>query len=190
MLEILKSYKETKSSTLKQKKKLKARVDMLKEEYSLARKEMDSTKISSLQTEINKVEQDIKILNAAISDATYIISWITTGRRPGALRGIERRAVYEREVAFEGKWLDLFIDQSAVIHELPKPDQEEMQMKSDLIEDLKECLTERQIEIFSMLAEGIGQTEIAKMLGVSKQAIHETIARGRRNIKEAGWVLV
>lgn len=190
MLDILKSYRNTKSSTVKQKKKMKARVAWVSEEINRLSGSDNFGEIILLEKEKEKIEHDIGILNAAISDATYIISWITKGGMPGALRGIERRAVYEREVTFDGKWLDLFIEQNSIIHEVPEPDEDEVKMKRELIEDLKGCLTDRQAEVFLMLAEGIEQTEIAGMLGVTKQAVHETIARGRRNIKEAGWVLV
>lgn len=189
MRDILQSYKETKSYTLKQKRVLEKEFVCLEKEM-LGEKKVSLARVRFVKDRLQKIEHDIEILNAAISDATYVITWIQTGRMPGSIRGIERRAAYEREVSFESQWLDLLKDKNAVIHELPEEDESVQEMKSDLVNELKEYLTERQLEVFVMLGEGMEQLDIAKALGISKQAVNNIIARGRRAIKESGWIMV
>lgn len=191
MQDILRSYRETRRHTAKRVKKLKRKADEIKEGMSKKGRgcEVPQTK-RELEGELHKIERDIEILNAAISSTTYVITWISTGREPGTIRGIERRAAYELEVPFEGRWLDSLVDQGAIIHELDEQDEEAKEMKKELVRDLKEYLTDRQLEVFIMLGEGIDQAEIAKILGVSRQTVNGIVIRGRRAIREAGWMLV
>lgn len=191
MRDILQSYKETRLYTTRQVRELKRNAEEIKEKILKENRKRGVTQLKlDFEQELHKVERDIEILNAAISSATYVITWISTGREPGTIRGIERRAAYEREVTFEGKWLDSLIDQDAIIHDLPRQDDEVREMKKELVEDLKRYLTERQLEVFVMLGEGVEQTEIAKILGVSKQTVNGIVVRGRKAIKDAGWMLV
>lgn len=40
---------------------------------------------------------DKKVISGMVSDCEFAIEWLSTGRRPGNKRGIERRAGYERD---------------------------------------------------------------------------------------------
>ncbi|GGG32858.1 hypothetical protein GCM10007425_29390 [Lysinibacillus alkalisoli] len=174
MLDMLSSYHETKKRTKELKHQLEEKRETMKDNRS----------------ETASLDNEISIVNSMLSDIEYTIAWLTSGRQPGAMRGIERQAAYKREVPFDSKWLDVMIEQGTIIHELEKPDGEVEEMKEQLVADLKKCLTSTQQDVFIMVAQGLERSNIAKVLGISRQAVHETIVRGKRNIKEAGWMMV
>ena len=207
MLSVLSSYRETKRQSVRRKKGLEDKRGELEVERGFKEKELRRMWLENdgeRTREMEKVEQaiyivgqsiseinhDVGIMNGAISDTSYVIKWITSGRMPGTTRGMERQSVYKREVAFDDEWIDLLTDEGVQLHELPEPDKESQAMKLDLAKDLKGYLTPKQQEVFLMLAEGMEQIEIAEMLGISKQAVSEMVKRGRRKIKDAGWMLV
>lgn len=207
MIDILGSYRETKRQSVKRKSGLENKRGELELDRDLKAKELKRLKLKdgiegaqeierveqaiyAIGQAIHKINHDIGIMNAAISDTSYVIKWITTGRMPGTTRGMERQSVYKREIAFDDKWIDLLADKGVELHELPEPDREEQEMKVDLVADLNGYLTPKQQEVFVMLAEGAEQTEIAEALGISKQAVSGMVKRGRRTIKDAGWILV
>jgi len=158
------------------KKQLKALIEILESEEGNEKK-------------IEEAQHDVAILNAALSDLNYAIEWINTGKRPGAIRGIERQSVYKREVPFENKWLDVLIDDGVRLHEIKAQNEETDEMKSDLVKEIKKELTPKQVQVFEMLAQGMGQKEIADAIGVTKQAVNELITRGKKSIRQAGWVM-
>lgn len=176
MLDMLKSYQETKQQTRCLKKRLEGRREV-------ARSNGDRDAVAVLDNEIS-------IVNGMLSDIEYSIDWMAKGKQPNVVRGVPRQAKYKREIPFDSDLLDVMIDQGAIIYELDKPDEEVEEMKEQLVNDLKKSLTPTQQDVFVMVAQGLERTNIAKVLGISRQAVHETIVRGKRNIKRAGWMMV
>lgn len=53
------------------------------------------------KSRVNCAEEDQKIFSDIVRDLEYVITWIESGRMPGAKRPIERRSVYQNTVFFE-----------------------------------------------------------------------------------------
>lgn len=176
MLDMLKSYQETKQQTSCLRKRLEC--------------SREAARINGDIEAVAVLDNEISIVNGMLSDIEYSIDWMATGKQPNITRGMPRQAKYKREIPFDSDLLDVMIDKGAIIYDLDKPDEEVEEMKEQLVNDLKKSLTPTQQDVFVMLAQGLERTNIAKVLGISRQAVHETIVRGKRNIKRAGWMMV
>lgn len=177
MLDVLCSYRISKRSAMQQKNKLEKEKDYHEQEGEAEKAEM--------------IKRDISIVNAMISDLKFAIDWMETGRQPGTYRGAERQSAYKRDIPFDNDVISIIV--GGDVDDYAKDnqaDREENELKEDLVRDIQKCLTQKQIEVFAMLANGMTQAEIAKLLGTSRQAVHDTIKRGRRSIKEEGWIMV
>jgi len=97
--ELLREYR----LTLKETRVLIAKLD---KKITIAKRIKDK----KAQHILSRLQEDKKIINSWISNLQYSIEWLSTGRRPGATRGIENRAAYEREIPFEPYWIQRNVD--------------------------------------------------------------------------------
>src|SRR5690606_17083986 len=51
--------------------------------------------------QIERNNQDKSKINSMINDMSFAIDWMRTGRRPGNLRGIDKRSAYQRRVLID-----------------------------------------------------------------------------------------
>lgn len=181
MIELLQEYEKTLIQTRKS----------LNEKMSIANKyEAFKEKLSPAGLEYLEILRgDIKILNAAIRDVTFTIEWIATGGNPERRRGIERRAVYEKEILTDSLANSKFQTQDNYNFENEETNLHS-EYKMDLVSDVTRTFTARQKEIFELYARNYTETEIAQLLGTSQQYISKTIIKCREKIKEEGWVMV
>lgn len=56
--------------------------------------------------------------------------------------------------------------------------------------ELEECLTERQLKIVSLLQQGYNKTEIADIIGVTRQAVHKNLRKIKAVMLDNGLVAV
>lgn len=137
-------------------------------------------------------EEDLSNVRSWISNLEFTIKWIRTGRQPGATRGIERRAAYDREVPVEPYWIQLNKDSNVEVFELEVSEEEieKDEMKQDLIKEIMKVLDKREKEVFEMSSNKLSQYKIADMLGISRDEVKVIISRCKRKIKNEGWILV
>lgn len=72
------------------------------QEYKDTRKSL----LSAREQSEDKAERCI--ISEMISDCEFVIEWLKKGRRPGNIRGIERRAAYQREKLIDPLKLQAF----------------------------------------------------------------------------------
>ncbi|MYL44606.1 sigma-70 family RNA polymerase sigma factor [Virgibacillus halodenitrificans] len=149
--------------------------DKLIGEYEVGRKGLTTMK-SELNPEIVEDKQDRKQINSMINDMSYSIEWMKKGRRPGNLRGIDRRSAYQRQVLVD---VDLFpsLDiepEEREIHE------EEKRALYNIILDLSH--RERQCFLLYQ-AQGFSMQEIADELNIKKPTVQKFIDRAKNKIK-------
>lgn len=108
------------------------------------------------------LQHDERILNAALRTINFTIEWLATGRQPGLMRGIERRAVYQREMKSERNIIH-FKSYDQYSHDNPSSDEiEDDSYKSQIAKEIVASLTERQREILELYAQGFSCEEIGR----------------------------
>lgn len=127
-----------------------------------------------------RLDRERKLLVEMISDCSYVIEWLETGRRPGNRRGIERRAAYQREIPTDPARLPVMV---WVAEEADEPSPLETELKQFRLEAALRGLTARERECY-VLAHGHGCTyaEIAELLQISKSSVGTYVVRAGRKI--------
>ena len=193
MKELLNEYKETRLETRKLLEELKAKYDSLR--YTTDSRDL----INELSPEelvlLHQYEEDLTIIRSWLSNLNYTIDWIRTGRQPQSLRGIERRAAYEKEFPFEPYWIQRQKEENGFgIYTALANESEEMilskqELKERTVSSMTTSLTSRQNEILELASNGFSHDEIAKMLNVHKGTVSQTLNRVREKIREEGWFM-
>ncbi|MEK4519996.1 sigma factor-like helix-turn-helix DNA-binding protein [Paenibacillus sp. FSL H8-0122] len=124
---------------------------------------------------------DKKVISGMVSDCEFVIEWLSTGRRPGNKRGIERRAAYQLEKPMDPLRMQAFASRSTAGSPSNLSDWEMFQL-----EDALSTLSPRERECY-MLAYGecFSFAEIAMMLFISKASVQEYLERAQKKITDA-----
>jgi positive control factor len=132
-------------------------------------------------------DEDKKIIRGMISDLEFAIEWMTTGRRPGNRRGIERRAAYQREKPFDPLLMQKFFRSSEPTYEWDDHQEESLITEWDRqrIEDALSVLTDREREVY-LMSRGycLTYSEIANYLCISSSSVQTMIERAEKKIKK------
>jgi positive control factor len=126
-------------------------------------------------------EEDEEIIKGIISDLEYTIEWLSTGRRPGNKRGIERQAAYQRERPMDPLIIQRYFRSSdEKKYEWDDHLQEHVISPSDekRIEQALLILTEREKEVY-LMSRGhcLTYSQIARILCISRSTVQSTIER-------------
>lgn len=140
--------------------------------------------------EIKRLENEIKTINSWISNLQYVIQWLRTGRQPGTTRGVERRAVYEREIPVEP-----YLMQYYAKHIMPIPDNsdesiENTNEKENMINELLSILNKDEKEILMMAANNISLRKISLLTNKPKSTVENILKRCKEKITDEGWMIV
>lgn len=148
--------------------------DRLLEEYEEGRRDLGNMK-GNLNLELLEDQQDKNQINSMINDMSFSIDWMKKGRRPGNMRGIDRRSAYQRRALLD---MDMFPSLDI------EPEERALQ------EDEKEALVnilmdlshrERQCYLLHM-ANGMSMQEIAVELEIKKPTVQKFIERAKNKI--------
>lgn len=121
---------------------------------------------------------DKRVIAGMVSDCKYVIEWLSSGRRPGNKRGIERRAGYEREILLEPIRMQNFTGRFKAVPSEGLSEDQRFQL-----EHVLGLLSRRERECY-MLAngEGFSHVAIAGMLMISAGSVSEYIQRAQKKI--------
>lgn len=155
-------------------KQLEIWADKLLEEYEVGRRDLGRMK-GRLNPEILEDQEDTKQINSMINDMSFSIEWLKKGRRPGNLRGIDKRSAYQRRALID---MDLF-PSLEVEPEERALNQEEKGAIIDILANLSH--RERQCYLLHM-ANGLSLSEIGKELGISKRTVQQYVDRAKNKI--------
>ncbi|SDW27525.1 RNA polymerase sigma-70 factor, ECF subfamily [Marininema mesophilum] len=121
-----------------------------------------------------------KLLGGMIGDLEYAIEWMTTGRRPGNRRGIERRAAYQRERPIDPIHFQRYAMRSAFYKE---DVQEIIEWEKWRIEDALSGLTKLGREVYMMkVGQGFTLGQVAGFMGVSKSSVQVMMKRAEQKM--------
>ncbi|MFA1820568.1 sigma factor-like helix-turn-helix DNA-binding protein [Virgibacillus oceani] len=150
--------------------------DKLLIEYEDGRKELSSMK-DELNLGIEEDRQDRKQINSMITDMSFSIDWMKTGRRPGNLRGIDKRSAYQRRTLLD---MDLFPSLDIETEEKTLNQAEKEALMNILIE-----LSHRERQCYLLhMAQGWSMQEIAEELKIKKPTVQKFIDRAKVKIKK------
>ncbi|HZG10537.1 MAG TPA: sigma-70 family RNA polymerase sigma factor [Kurthia gibsonii] len=137
-------------------------------------------------------EDDLKNVRSWISNLEFTIKWIRTGRQPGATRGIERRAAYDREIPVEPYWIQLNKDEHVQLFEFEETEEEQEKTvnKESLVKEIMKILDKKERMVFELASKEFSQREIARFLGMPHATVQKIIQRCKRKIVEEGWIMV
>jgi positive control factor len=132
-------------------------------------------------------DEDKKVIAGMIFDLEYAIEWMTSGRRPGNRRGIERRAAYQRERSFDPLLMQKYFRSSEQIYEWDDHEKEDAITSWDRerIEDALSVLTKKEREVY-LMSRGycLTYSEIANYLCISSSSVQTMIERAEKKIKK------
>jgi RNA polymerase sigma factor (sigma-70 family) len=156
------------------------KIKSLQTEYLKAKKLNDFESHATIMTKIGRLEDDRAHINSMISDLQYIIDWLSSGRRPGSRRGIERRSVQQRSEVWEPSWFDTYVSPAGWAVERELSSNERFQ-----IEDALSTLSKRERQCYTLHhAMGFSYRQIAMELLISRSSVQTNIERAERKIQE------
>jgi positive control factor len=154
--------------------------------HNLIKEYKESLKVTRKMYD-NAVDEDKKIIAGMISDLEFAIEWMSTGRRPGNKRGIERRAAYQREKPFDPLLLQKYFRSSEPVYKWDDHEKEHVITEWDRqrIEDALSVLTDREREVY-LMSRGycLTYSEIANYLCISSSSVQTMIERAEKKIKK------
>ncbi len=127
----------------------------------------------------------IKSLSEIISDLDYSIEWMKTGKRPGLRRGIERRAVYQREKSMDPLLMQKYFQSEKTEYKWDIEEKQDVITSWDRerINDALSVLTELEQEVYLMSrGQCFSFSDIAKLLKISKSSIQTIVKRADNKI--------
>lgn len=131
-------------------------------------------------------DEDEAIIKGIISDLEYTIEWLSTGRRPGNKRGIERRAAYQRERPMDPLLIQQYF-RSSEEHRYPWDDHRQEDCLSVTDENrIKQALlvlTEKEKEVY-LMSRGycLSYSQIARILCISRSTVQTMIERAEEKL--------
>jgi RNA polymerase sigma factor (sigma-70 family) len=144
-------------------------------EYKISKKKIEEYR-DSLNANDPSNEEEFRIISEMISDMQYSIDWMRRGRRPGTVRGIDKRSIYQRRALLN---MDLF----PAIDMQPKQVYLNEEQKLQLINILVDfSYRERECYLLHM-AYGLSMSEIAKELSLSKRTVQQYVDRAKIKVK-------
>ncbi|GGB41603.1 hypothetical protein GCM10011409_18900 [Lentibacillus populi] len=155
-------------------KQLENWADRLLNEYEQGRKTLYNMKCNLGDSELDK--QDKSQINSMINDMSFSIDWMKLGRRPGNMRGIDKRSAYQRRMLLD---MDLLPSLDIQPEEKTLNESERQDLINILI-DLSH--RERQCYLLHM-AQGWSMQEIADELNIKKPSVQKFIERAKNKIK-------
>lgn len=125
-------------------------------------------------------EADKKIISNMVSECDYVIEWLSTGRRPGNKRGVERLAAYQREKLVDPLKMQAYVQQGHAGSSANLSDWQLFQ-----IEDALSRLSPRERECYVMKhGDCHSFADIAMALNISKSAVQSYVKTAQYKISE------
>ncbi|WP_145333330.1 sigma factor-like helix-turn-helix DNA-binding protein [Paenibacillus xylanexedens] len=130
------------------------------------------------RAKMNDNEADKKLISKMVSDCNYAIEWLSTGRRPGNKRGVERLASYQREKLVDPLKMQAYVQKG---HAGSSANLSDWQLYQ--IEDALTRLSPRERECYIMKhGDCFSYADIAMILNISKSAVQSYVKTAQHKI--------
>ncbi|NOU95610.1 hypothetical protein GC093_20595 [Paenibacillus sp. LMG 31456] len=121
-----------------------------------------------------------ELFGSMIQDCEYVLEWLATGRRPGSMRGVEKR--YERP--WDPAWLDRYESPNGWTVQ-----RESRELTADecfRLEEAMHDLTDREKQCFIMYhVDGMSEYDIALELHLGRSTVQKFLERAAKKIEDA-----
>ncbi|WP_199775449.1 sigma factor-like helix-turn-helix DNA-binding protein [Microbulbifer pacificus] len=148
--------------------------DRLLAEYEDGRNELKAMG-NKLDLENDLDKQDKKQINSMINDMSFSMKWMKIGRRPGNMRGIDKRSAYQRRALID---MDIFpsLDIQPEERVLTQEEREE-------VIKILAMLSHRERQCYLLhMANGFSLAEIGRELGISKRSAQQYVDRAKKKV--------
>ncbi|WP_117168861.1 sigma-70 family RNA polymerase sigma factor [Paraliobacillus sediminis] len=147
--------------------------DTLIIQYEEGRKELQRQHSELSDSKIDKLDKSQ--INGMVSSMTFSIDWMKKGRRPGNMRGIDKRSAYQKRALVD---VDLIpsLDIQPKDRELSEEEKREIY---NLLLDLSN--RERQCYLLHF-AQGYSMQQIAGELNIKKPSVQTFVDRAKKKI--------
>jgi positive control factor len=95
----------------------------------------------SIEERIKELKTEKSIYSSIETDLVFAIEWMETGRKPGSMRGAERRAAYEKTILFDPQQVQI------AATEIQEVDESILDQLNEQVDDTLWFLTKREREI-------------------------------------------
>lgn len=140
----------------------------------------------------NLLKGELVTVRSWISNLKYAIEWMTTCRQPGATRGVENRAGYEREISVDPSILQQVIEDGAFVFER-EPTEQEVELeqhKERIVKMILKVLSKKERAVFVLAANQYTHREIAQTLNMHRSTVQKTLSRCKEKILAEGWIML
>jgi RNA polymerase sigma factor (sigma-70 family) len=150
-------------------------VDRLKREYAKGKRQLEAYR-KTLDSADPVIAEESELVSDMIASLQFGITYMHTGRYPGAVRGIDRRSAYQRSIILDTELFPSLMVDVEPESEISKED------KRKLVDIL--CrLSTRERQCFILNASyGLSYAEVAKELKISKGVAQTYINRARAKV--------
>jgi RNA polymerase sigma factor (sigma-70 family) len=123
---------------------------------------------------------ELQQIKEMLSDTNFVIEYLHTGRRPGNMRGIERRSAYQREILVDPMKMQAYVSHSSAGSPTNLSEWERMQ-----IEDALSRLSAQERVCYEMKhGEGYSFKYIADQMGLSPSTVENYVLRAQKKVSE------
>lgn len=125
------------------------------------------------------LESQIESITESISDVTFIIDWLKTGKMPGSRRGIENLSYDQRTIVMNPLLLQCYRDRSVAGSRVHVDE-----VQREKIDQVLSILSEMERECYLMhVAGGMSMSKIGYLLKVKKRTVQSYIERAKKKIQ-------
>ncbi|MDF2649634.1 MAG: sigma-70 family polymerase sigma factor [Paenibacillus sp.] len=136
-----------------------------------------------LRSSLKKLDEnhpDKPMIKEAMSDITYAINWMHTGKQPGNKRGIERRSAYQREKLMDPVRMQSFVARTNAGGVSNLTDDQRYQ-----IEDALCRLSPQERACYEMKhGQGFSFKYIPKLLNIERGTVESYVNRAQKKVSQ------
>lgn len=154
--------------------------DKLIQEYTVGQLEL-TKRADRLDRNNPSNKDDLKQINSMIESMSFSLEWMATGRQPGTYRGVEKRAIYQRQYIESMDTIPDITEQLETDHKHLYISKEERLILADILATMSH--RERQCYVLHE-GQGMSMGRIAEEIGLKKRTVQQYIERARAKVKE------
>lgn len=126
-------------------------------------------------------KDDLTQINSMIESMGFSIEWMATGRQPGTYRGVEKRAIYQKQFIAS---MDIIPD----ITEQLEEDHKHLYISKEermILAEIFAAMSQRERQCYVLYeGQGMSMGRIADELGLKKRTVQQYIERARTKVRE------
>jgi RNA polymerase sigma factor (sigma-70 family) len=123
------------------------------------------------------------VINGMISECEYVEDWLSTGRRPGSFKGIERPYVVKN---WDPAWIDAYSSPNGWYTDRTQFSGDLTDVQRFRIEEAMRDLSARERQCFMLYhVDGMSEYDIALELHLGRSTVQKFLERAKVKIEEA-----